>query len=306
MIKKSTSVLILSLVIFIFYHYYDSCINTNTKKDLESNKTFKNNLSEKTSVKNSEIDSEKLSVENSEECSDCNKKNSLFEETNLKKPTEKIIHSNNPLVKKIKKMQKKYGEPTYINKINGSSVYVWEFLDNDPWNKIIYNYNNEFPYYYYIKARINNLDEYQKWKKILPNLDFDPKRKSLIIQTKDETTALAVANIIISNLQGKIELDEIIKKSLIPISINRAKKYDMVKSKLKEQLIETINGSPNKGKDTNLDYSEDLANSNNNNNNKKEIINGPIAGNELYSLPTKNETPLAAMQVSGDSGFSFI
>jgi hypothetical protein len=300
MIEKKTTLLTLTLILFIFYHYYDSCTDNNID-------ILKNNLSETTLSKNSEI----TLSENSESSSESNKNNNLFEEKTLKKLNNNLEKKlNNNLVKKIKKMKKTYGEPSEIKKINGSSVYIWDFLDNGPWNKIIYDYNNDFSYYYYIKARINNLDEYQKWKKLLPNLDFDPKRKSLILQTKDETTALAVANIILSNLQGKIGLDEIIKKQLIPISINRAKKYDMVKKKLKEQLIETINGSKNKGKGKEkiLDYSEDLANPENNKKEiiKKEIIKGPIAGNELYSIPTKNESPLAAMQVSADTGFSFI
>lgn len=293
MIKKSTSVLLVSLVLFIIYHYFDSC---QAKTD---NLSIENQILKPSKPTIFEEDS-------SSECSDCNKTNSIFSEdikskTQVKK-VKQVKKENNPLVKTIKKLNKKYGEPSNLQKINGSSVYSWEFLDNQPWNKIIFDYNNNFPYFYYIKAKINNLDEYQKWKKILPNLDFDPKRKSLIIQTKDETTALAVSNIILANLQGKIELNEIIEKQLIPISINRAKKYSMVKSKLKEQLIETINGSSTKGKENILDYSEDLAKETKN----EAVDDGPIAGNELYNIPTKHESPLAAMQVSGDSGFSFI
>ena len=294
MIKKSTSLLFISLLLLISYHYIDTTL---IKLDSET-QLVSQNINEIKSNNSSEFSTKDISE--SEDCSDCNKKNSLFNEK-VKKIKKK---SNNPLIKKIKNLKKKYGDPTNIQKIDGNSIYNWDFLENKPWNKIVYNYNNDFPYYFFIKARINNLDEYQKWKKILPNLDFDPKRKSLIIQTKDETTALAVANIILSNLQGKIELKEIIEKQLIPISINRAKKYDMVKNNLKQQLIETINGSPNKEKTKMLDYSEDLATPKNAK--SKKNTDGPIAGNEFYNLPTKNEGPLAAMQVSGDSSFSFI
>lgn len=291
MIKKSTIFLIVSLILLILYHCYD--LSTNNNKIIDNERVTINipeNLSES-------------SESASESCINCNKNNIFKEETKKKK--EKKVKTNNTLVKKIKKMQKKYGEPTETVKENGASIFSWEFLDNKPWNKIVYNYSHNFPYYYYIKAHINNLQEYQQWKEILPNLNFDPKRKSIVIQTKDETTALAVANIILSNLQGKIQLSEIIEKQLIPISINRAKKYTMVKNKLKEQLIENINGSTN-NKDTNmLDYTEDLAPSKKDNN-KKETNNGPIAGNELYSVSNTNSTPLAAMQVSGDTGFSFI
>ena len=285
MIKKSTIFLIVSLILLILYHCYD--ISLDNKID---NEIVTSNIPEQIS---------ESSESESENCSNCNKNNIFKEDTK----EEKIIKPKNPLVKKIKKMQKKYGEPTETVKENGASIFSWEFLDNKPWNKIVYNYSQNFPYYYYIKAHINNLQEYQQWKEILPNLNFDPKRKSIVIQTKDETTALAVANIILSNLQGKIQLKEIIEKQLIPISINRAKKYTMVKNKLKEQLIENINGSPNEKDTKMLDYTEDLAPAKKD---KTQIDQGPIAGNELYSVSNNNSTPLAAMQVSGDSGFSFI
>ena len=121
-------------------------------------------------------------------------------------------------------------------------------MSQTPWNKIVYNSDKEFPFYYFISAKINDLNEFESWKNILPNLEFDPKRKSLIFNTKDEATALAVANIVISNLQGKLSLEDILSKKLIPISITRTTHHDMIKHKIREQLTDIVNVDWNKTK----------------------------------------------------------
>jgi hypothetical protein len=124
-----------------------------------------------------------------------------------------------------------FGSPSdYEN----NNFILWEFVK--PWTKIIYNYNEKLPFYFYIKVRIPSLNDYNNWKEIYPPLDFNPKTGEIIINTNDEETALSIANLIIINFRGDITIEEIIKRNLIEISINKSKKYEVVKNKIKESL----------------------------------------------------------------------
>jgi len=133
-----------------------------------------------------------------------------------------------------------YGKP-YEYAVN--KFIHWEFYDPKPWTKIIYNYGDEYPFYFYIKARIPSLNDYQNWKNIMHNLNFDPRSGELIIPSTDEETALSISNLIISNLKGDITLEEIINKDLIAISVLKCRKYEVVKHKIREQLIQNITHS---------------------------------------------------------------
>jgi ASC-1-like (ASCH) protein len=133
-----------------------------------------------------------------------------------------------------------YGKP-YDYAVN--KFIHWEFYDPKPWTKIIYNYGDEYPFYFYIKARIPSLNDYQNWKNIMHNLNFDPRSGELIIPSTDEETALSISNLIISNLKGDITLEEIINKDLIAISVVKCRKYEVVKNKIREQLIQNITHS---------------------------------------------------------------
>jgi hypothetical protein len=51
------------------------------------------------------------------------------------------------------------------------------------------------------------LNDYQTWKQIILNLDFNPGE--LIIPSKDEPSALALANLIVINITGQLSLENI-------------------------------------------------------------------------------------------------
>jgi hypothetical protein len=133
---------------------------------------------------------------------------------------------------------------------------VWVFYEPKPWSQIIYLYNQDFPFKFFIKVKIPSLNDYQAWKEVIPNLDFDAKTGELIIPSKDEAGALAIGNLIVSNFGGQLSIETILEKNLIPISINKAQQYEMVRTKLRDQISEALQGKSIK---TNSDYEKDLA-----------------------------------------------
>jgi hypothetical protein len=137
-----------------------------------------------------------------------------------------------------------------------NKVIVWVMTEPKPWSQIIYTYNEEFPFRFFLKVRVPGLNDYQAWKQIIPNLDFDSKTGEIIIASKDEAGALAIGNLIVSNFGGQLSIETILEKNLIPISITKAQQYEMVRTKLREQISEALQGKPAISK---TDYEKDLA-----------------------------------------------
>ena len=127
----------------------------------------------------------------------------------------------------------------------------------NPWSKIIKTKDEDYPYHFYLKINIPSLNDYTTWLQVIPNLGFDPQSGELIIPSKDQISALAIANLIAINFSGKISLTDILNKKLIPISINKARKHKIVQKKLREQIKEHIYGKTLM-KD-NTDFEQDLA-----------------------------------------------
>lgn len=141
------------------------------------------------------------------------------------KQTEELVETVDPNM---------FGKP-YVYKPN--EYIIWEFNDPQPWNKVVYKYGSRYPFYFFIKVKVPSLNDYQAWKNIIPNIDFDPMLGEIIIPATDEESALSITNLILSNFKGDISIEEIINKNLIEISINKAKKYEVVKNKLIEQIL---------------------------------------------------------------------
>jgi hypothetical protein len=137
-----------------------------------------------------------------------------------------------------------------------NKLIIWVMLEPKPWTQIIYTYNEEFPFRFFLKVRVPGLNDYQAWKQLIPNLDFDSKTGEIIIPSKDEAGALAIGNLIVSNFGGQLSIETILEKNLIPISINKAQQYEMVRTKLRDQISEALQGKSIK---TNSDYEKDLA-----------------------------------------------
>lgn len=147
---------------------------------------------------------------------------------------------------------------------------IWTFIIEKPWTQIVYYYGQQFPFKFFIKIKIPSLNDYQSWKHIIPNLDFDSKTGEIIISSKDEAGALAITNLIIANFQGQLSIENILEKNLIPISITKAQQYEMVRNKLREQIIESLQG---KTSDSRTDYEQDLAKNENKSSIKQNFEN---------------------------------
>lgn len=174
-----------------------------------------------------------------------------------------------------------FGKPYQVEP---NKFIIWTFLQQKPWTQIIYNYGQEFPFRFFIKIKIPSLNDYQMWKQIIPNMDFDSKTGEIIIPSKDEAGALAITNLIVSNFQGQLSIENILEKNLIPISITKAQQYEMVRNKLKEQIIESIQG---KNEEHKSDFELDLAKNENKTELKESFDNmdfGAYEGGEFTYL----------------------
>ncbi len=171
-----------------------------------------------------------------------------------------------------------------IEKIdNNPTTKQWDFDRPNPWTKIIYDEADEYPYHFYIKLSIPSLNDFQNWKQVVPNLNFDPQTGELIIPSKEESSALALANLICINFAGQLTLQDILDKDLIQISINKAKSHEIVQTKLREQIMESLYGkSYNK---TQTNYEKDLAKNN------IELKDSSIAPRQTRSQTNTEDRP---------------
>jgi hypothetical protein len=152
------------------------------------------------------------------------------------------------------------------------SSNIIKYNIHNPWSKVIINKNDEYPYFFYIKIKISSFNDYYNWKKIIPNLDFNASTSELVIPSKDEPSALALANLIIINFMGQIKLDEILDKNLIQISINKCKNFELVQTKIRDQINENL-GNKNSVNNNNINYERDLNDMQKINRKKSQKIN---------------------------------
>lgn len=247
MAKKVLIFIIVFIVFYEIYLLYSEKTNEIIVKNEKNEKTEKNTESKK--IKNIEqeirpVENKSFSyIDEKDDKVDNYLINVKLEETN----DNELVENVNPIM---------FGKPSQYEK---NKIIVWTFLDPNPWTRIIYKYNQKYPFNFFIKIRVPSLNDYSNWKKIIPNLDFDPRSGEIIIPCEDEETALSITNLIISNFRGDLSLEEIMSKNLIDISINKAKKYEVVKNKLIEQIITNLNDKPKESfKDTQT-FTTDLA-----------------------------------------------
>ena len=140
---------------------------------------------------------------------------------------------------------------------------VKEFTKPNPWTKLIVKKGDEYPLHFHIKIKIPSLNDFQTWKQIVPNLNFDPNTGEMIIPSQDEAAALALANLIIINFTGQMPLKDILEKNLIQISVAKAKSHELVQNKLREQIMDNLGNKQNVENFAN--FSQDLTKNNNTN-----------------------------------------
>ena len=116
-------------------------------------------------------------------------------------------------------------------------------MDKKPWYKI--KETKDLNYYY---INIIKFDEVKfiEWKNIIPEIEYDIHNKLLKIPSNDEERATSVVNLIISNMKGDIEINEILENDLINKSIKKCRKFNVVFFKIKNLVIENNTDSSKK------------------------------------------------------------
>ena len=150
------------------------------------------------------------------------------------------------------------------NKEHFTEDRVKEFTKPNPWTKLIVKKGDEYPLHFHIKIKIPSLNDFQTWKQIVPNLNFDPNTGEMIIPSQDEAAALALANLIIINFTGQMTLKDILEKNLIQISVAKAKSHELVQNKLREQIMDNLYGKKENVENF-ANFSQDLTKNNNTN-----------------------------------------
>jgi hypothetical protein len=133
-------------------------------------------------------------------------------------------------------------QASYTSIDKNTNTKVYEFDSPTPWSRIMLKEGAEYPLIFSIKIKIPSLNDYQAWKQIIPNLEFDPQSGLLLIPSKDEASALALANLLGENFLGNISIKDIIEKELIQISISKAQTHPEVVDVLRNQIIDSLYG----------------------------------------------------------------
>lgn len=122
-----------------------------------------------------------------------------------------------------------YNKDSFKNQTN--------FQTSDIWTKVEHDKETRQNKYHVI---IHDFEEnkFKQWNEIIPELEYDLKTKEVMILSKDEIKAIAILNLIISNMQNNISINDIIEKDLINKSILKARKFKMVETKLIELIKE--------------------------------------------------------------------
>jgi len=170
----------------------------------------------------------------------------------------------NTIVKKELPILKPFGRAHLSSVDNDGTYYIWNFVQHKPWSKITLRPGKDFPFIFYLKINKIPSSKYNEWKDIIPNINFNSNTGNIIIPSRDEEGALSVSNLMLNHFNGKLTLDDIISRNLIPLSVSKAKAVPLVKEKLREQIIETLQqnintDTNNKKLNSRVNFVEDLA-----------------------------------------------
>ena len=235
--------LFLTIILYIIIqHLLDDCEETETPQKIVQESEQKKVISNSNQIRpvNQELDRAFLENKSIVSRADSTQYKSGMV-TSIKKPD--ILNSANKDKTKTKSTNSKESfakEP--VKQIQKSEPKLWEFDKPNPWTKVILNDQDEYPYNFHIKIAIPSLNDYQVWKQIVPNLEFNPRTGELIIPSKEEASALALANLICINFSGQMSIENILEKNLIQISVSKARSYEVVQNKLREQIMENLYG----------------------------------------------------------------
>jgi hypothetical protein len=117
------------------------------------------------------------------------------------------------------------------------------FEKPNPWNKIQY-FTHINKYYIQIDTLNEHIEKIMLWKSLpiikTDLIDIDIDNNYLILKTHSEEEALVICNLIINHINNNLTINDIVSKNLINYSINKAKRFKLISSKLTELIKEGI------------------------------------------------------------------
>jgi hypothetical protein len=118
------------------------------------------------------------------------------------------------------------------------------FFENpNPWNKIQY-FTHINKYYIQIEKLNDHIEKIILWKSLpiikTDLIDIDIENNYLILRTHSEEEALVICNLIINHINNNLTINDIISKNLINYSINKAKRFKLIGTKLTELIKEGL------------------------------------------------------------------
>ena len=189
---------------------------------------------------------------------------------------------------------------------------IIQFNNPNPWCKVSINMNDYTKYF----IKINNFDEeiFLEWKKLIDSLDYDVDSKELILETREEYEALALVNLIISNMNKDIGIEEIMENRLITISIQKAKSHKLVCNKLKELIMENNKPIDQRNINNTISYNQDINEDNSIYENVEIKLDHPVNQNpvdnvqsqeKVYSNSQNNSFPIESFEPIPYGGSEF-
>ena len=151
-------------------------------------------------------------------------------------------------------------EKTSSEKFNNEDEEETVFENPNPWNKVQY-YTHYNRYFIIINNLNDHVEKIMLWKSLpiikSDMIDIDIDNNYLILKAYSEEEALVVCNLIINHINNNLTINDIVSKNLINYSINKAKRFKLIGTKLteliKEGLLE-LNGENNN--EEYLDYTD--------------------------------------------------
>jgi hypothetical protein len=117
------------------------------------------------------------------------------------------------------------------------------FENPNPWNKIQY-FTHVNKYYIQIEKLNDHIEKIILWKSLpiikTDLIDIDIENNYLILRTHSEEEALVICNLIINHINNNLTINDIISKNLINYSINKAKRFKLIGTKLTELIKEGL------------------------------------------------------------------
>ncbi len=117
------------------------------------------------------------------------------------------------------------------------------FDEPNPWNKIQY-FAHINKYFIKINKLNDHIEKIMLWKSLpiikSDLIDIDIENNYLILKTHNEEEALVVCNLILNYINNNLTINDIVSKNLINYSINKAKRYKLIGTKLTELIKEGI------------------------------------------------------------------